>query len=120
MLLMFSVILYLSLFSFLVWLSIPFLSFFLFLFLLLFVFVFLFLLAFLNLLVLVLGSVDVASIMTEFCCCCQSHNRNSVCWLMFDVDLHPLQGADKFTADGMLIWSIHTCFSEHAYDHCSL
>jgi hypothetical protein len=39
---------------------------------------------------------------------------------MFDVDLHPLQGADEFTADGMLIWSIHTCFSEHAYDiaHC--
>jgi hypothetical protein len=30
----------------------------------------------------------------------QSYDRNSVCWLMYDVDIHPLPGADEVS--GML------------------
>jgi hypothetical protein len=29
--------------------------------------------------------------------------KNLVCWLMYDIDLHPLLGADKFREDFIVV-----------------
>ncbi len=64
--------------------------------------------------------VELVSIMSEF-----SHfstcDKKSVCWLMFDINLHPLPGIDEVSWDVMRGWSIPYILllkvPGHAYFH---
>ncbi len=56
-------------------------------------------------------------------CSGQSHGRGSVCWLMLDINLHPLLGTDKVSGDFMLScncsWLMFLLkVLEHVYDCC--
>ncbi len=56
-------------------------------------------------------------------CSCQSHGRGSVCWLMLDINLHPLLGTDKVSGNIMLgcncSWLMFLLkVLEHVYDCC--
>ncbi len=64
--------------------------------------------------------VYLASIVAESCCYCQSCERKSVCWLVSDIDLHPVLGGDGVTGGVMIndhyyrsccqrSWNIQTC-----------
>jgi len=57
-----------------------------------------------------LGCSEVASVMAEFSHCCWSCDRNSVRWLMLDIDVHPLPGAGEVSGDVMVGDQYHTYF----------
>jgi hypothetical protein len=46
--------------------------------------------------------------MAEFSHCCWSCDRNSVRWLMLDIDIHPLPGAGEVSGDVMVGDQFHT------------
>jgi hypothetical protein len=51
-------------------------------------------------------------------CHCQSCDRNSEHWLMFDIDLHPLLGADEVSGDLMVGCQYHRCYCWRSVNMC--
>jgi hypothetical protein len=58
--------------------------------------------------------VEVASIMAQSSCYCQCIDRNSVCWLMYDIHHHSLLRAEEVTWDVMVAsHTIHVAVAGH-------
>jgi hypothetical protein len=51
-------------------------------------------------------------------CYCQSCDRNSEHWLMFDIDLHPLLGADEVSGDLIFGGQYHRCYCWRSLNMC--
>jgi hypothetical protein len=54
------------------------------------------------------GFLELDNFVAKFSYQCHSLERNSVCCLMFDIDFHPLSGADE-SHGGFYVGEYHTC-----------
>jgi hypothetical protein len=67
---------------------------------------------------LLLGFVELVSVMAKFFHCCHSCDRNSVCRLISDINHHPLLRADEVSSDVIVAGQYHLCCCWRSLNMC--